>query len=285
MPFSIDDPFIQSSLLPLALAVIMTGVLRFTTGAHHGRRLAGLSPAISFLVVMMLVQGISFPPVSSTHKLAWLVGAAIVLSAAADLRRLQRTAQFLLYSLFLAIALWWLNQRRWGGADAVLVTQVAAVFAAGLILHLRLNSLRHQGLLPVLILLFASGAVGFITLLGSSALLATLGFVLMAALGGFALWNWPKHRYSGGAGILIASCAILTMLLNQVLLLTGAEPLPLLILTGLLLVNRLSTPLIHRWQLRDAGQPLIVTFCCLLITALALAVAWYLNPIDSDSGY
>jgi len=285
MPFAFDDPMIQSSLLPLGLSFLLSGIIRLLLGRHLGPRMANVAVGLSFLTLIFMVQGIMFPPASSTHKLPYLVLIAIVLGAACDAKALTTRSQLLLFAGYLGAALWWLNQTRWNSADNLLLFKVGAIYLLGVFIAARLLALRGQRLTPVLMLLFASAGLGVLALFGASALLTTLGFVLAAALGGFALWNWPKHRYPLGGGIIFAGAGGLMLLTNQALLLTQTSPIALCLLLPLLLANRLARPMVNRWQLKDAGRPLVITLCCIIIVAASVAVANYISPISSDMGY
>lgn len=284
MPVSLHDPMIQSSLLPLALSLILTGLLRGVLGPGLGGRCANLSVLISFFVLAGLIQGVIFPPVGSTHKIPYLLGALALIALVADMIPLRGRALGGVLLVVPALALGWLNQTRWSGADGVLLLKVGGLYSLTLLALWRLGRQRRKGLDGVLVLLFASAGFAAISLMGASALLTTQAFALTAALGGFALWNWPRYRFPAGAGILLTGVGLM-LLVNQALLLTDTSVFALVLLLPLFFVDSLAAPLIRRWGSGETTRPLLIGSFCLVLTLIAVGVSFSINPISADMGY
>ncbi|WP_207061378.1 hypothetical protein [Motiliproteus sp. SC1-56] len=284
MPSFFSDPMVQSSLLPLTLALVLTGLLRLLLGPVRGRRIANLSVILSFFILACLIQGLIFPPVGSTHKIPYLLGGLALVALLVDLLPVRGKALMVLLVVVPALALGWLNATRWAGADSELLVKEALLYGATLLVLWSLFRQRGRGLDGVVELLFASVGFAAISLMGASALLTTQGFALAACLGGYALWNWPRHRFALGGGVLMAAVG-LVLLINQALLLTDTSVLALALLLPVFFADSLFSPLEKRWPLNDVTRPLVIALVCLLWVLIAAGVSFSINPITADAGY
>ena len=87
MELSLSNPIVQSSILPLFLSLLIAGALGFTSA--KGARIATLGVAISALITVIVIQGFSFPPKSTSQKLPYLIAAAGMIGLVFDLLKLQ----------------------------------------------------------------------------------------------------------------------------------------------------------------------------------------------------
>lgn len=280
----LNNPAIQSSLLPLLLALGLTGLIRLALGPRVGARLASAALAISFIASLLLIQAPVLVPRSASQKLPYLVSAALLLGLIIDSLNLRGRLRQLLCILLPLIALGWLLGSRMGrielaGWALVLVLVATAVLAAGRC-NARLGSLDGG-----IMLLFASGGVGAISLIGASASIAQTGFAMMAACGGFLLWNWPRVRFALGASAHYVMITALVALCTQLLFFTKASGWALLLLTPLLLIDILLSrlPGLNRVS-RHWLRALCLAGLAALICALAIAMALLLSQ-SSASGY
>jgi hypothetical protein len=280
----LNNPAIQSSLLPLLLALGLSGLIRLALGPRAGARLASAAIAIGFLASLLLIQAPVFPPRSASQKLPYLVALALVLGLVIDSLNLRgRILQGIGFVLSL-IALGWLLGSRIGRIDLAGWALILVLIAVALLATLRVNATRER-LDGGIMLLFASGGVGAISLIGASASIAQTGFAMMAACGGFLLWNWPRVRFALGASGHYVLLTALVALCAQLLFFTKASGWALLLLTPLLLIDLLQARLPG---LRNITQPGPRALCLAVLgalnCALAIAVALLLSS-SSASGY
>ncbi len=280
----LNNPAIQSSLLPLLLALGLTGLIRVTFGPQLGGRLASAAIAIGLIASLILIQAPVFPPRSASQKLPYLVALALVLGLVIDSLDLRgRILQGIGFVLSL-VALGWLLGSRIGRFDLAGWVLIVVLIAVALLASIRSSATRDR-LDGGIMLLFASGGIGAVSLIGASASIAQTGFAMMAACGGFLLWNWPRVRFALGACGHYVLLTALTALCAQLLFFTKASGWALLLLTPLLLIDVLQAQLPG---LRNVTQPGARALCLAvlgaLICTLAIAVALLLSA-DSASGY
>lgn len=280
----LNNPAIQSSLLPLLLALGLTGLIRAAFGAQHGGRLASAAIAIGFIASLVLIQTPVFPARSASQKLPYLVALALLLGLIVDSLNLRgRTVQLIGFLLSLT-ALGWLLGSRINRIDLAGWALILLLIAVAWLASWR-SSVARERIDGGIMLLFACGGVGAISLIGASASIAQTGFAMMAACGGFLLWNWPRLRFSLGASAHYVLITALVALCAQLLFFTKAGGWALLLLTPLLLIDRLQAQLPG---LRNITHPAARALCLAglgaLICALAVGVALLLSS-SSASGY
>ena len=212
----LQDPFVQSSVLPLLVSLILVGVL------HRLRRpLAAAGIAAGFLVVFALVIGLpALPPPSSMGKLFWASAAGLLIGVAADVAGIRGRVASAVLAVWLAASLLWIALPALDSAAAVvtlvvlLVTAACVAFARG---SEEVESPAGSPMAPASTLLALALAVGGTALIGSSASIAQMALALAASAGGFLLWNWPVERHGWGlsgrvaTGIAVLLAAVLAL--------------------------------------------------------------------------
>ncbi|CAO3438499.1 hypothetical protein [Azospirillum doebereinerae] len=282
----LNDPFVQSSLLPLILGGVAVGVLRLVGGARTGRVLAPAGIALAFLGLFILVVGLpAFPPPSSMGKLFWSAAAGLALGLAADALGLKGRPVSVAVAAWLVLALGWIA----GPALDSLATAVPLLVLLAVGAWVAFGGSAPDGrsnggsgtssgpAAPAAVLLALALAVGVTALIGSSASLAQLGLALTAATGGFLLWNWPAERHVWGASGRVALG--LPLLLAAILALyTQVQAATLL----LALPALAAEPLRRRLPISDTGfgpalGTVAVTVLAVLPALAAIAAAWLLS--------
>lgn len=213
----LQDPFVQSSALPLAVSLILVGALHLLR-----RPLAAAGIAAGFLVVFVMVVGLpALPPPSSMGKLFWSSAAGLLLAVAADAAGVRGRAASAALALWLAGSLLWIALPALDSAAAVVsfVILLAAgawvAFARGS--QTQASDAAESPTAPAASLLALALAVGGTALIGSSASIAQMALALAASAGGFLLWNWPVERHGWGlsgrvaTGIAVLLAAVLTL--------------------------------------------------------------------------
>ena len=190
----------------------LTGVLRWMLGAHWGKRLAATAVGVALLVAHALTFGAPvWPALSGVEKLPLLFVLLLAGGLAIEIWRPGRNAvAAVTVAAVVAIVLWlaW-PQLGDGGMEMLWLLGPAAVLALAMIV------------LAALGLAGASFNAGSLTLLQAALALA-------AAVGGFALWNWPVPRLPFnvvGVAVGALGCFAVALLL---LLLTEIRPWALL---------------------------------------------------------
>ncbi|MBV1787485.1 hypothetical protein KQ940_05390 [Marinobacterium sp. D7] len=274
----LDNPVIQSAVLPLLLSLGLTGLIRLVLGPAFGIRLAAVAVTLSFLVCQALIQAPVFPPRSSSQKLPYLVAGALLLGLLIDSLDLRARVQQTAMAVLAITGIGWLLYGRFDRIDVAGWILLPMLFAAPMLAQQRCLE-RRDSLDGGILLLLASAGIGAITLIGASASMAQIGFALMAALGGFLLWNWPTRRFPLNATVQLSTLTALLALATQMLFYTKANGWALLLLTPLLLVDRVG-----RNMESQALRALLVTGTAVAVCAVAVGTAWMMSE-PSSSGY
>ena len=278
----LHHPVFASVLLPLGLALLLTGVLRWTLGAHWGRRLAAAAIGVALLVAHAFAFGAPvWPALSGMEKLPLLFVLLLAGGLAVEASRPGRiTMAVATGAAVVAIVLWLAWPQLGDGRTEMLLLLAAAALLA-------LASLAGLAAAPpdaanrlAMIVPAALGLAGASFNAGSLTLMQ-VALALAAAVGGFALWNWPVPRVPfNGIGVAVGAlgCFAVALLL---LLLTGIRPwalLPLpLIFTSDALSRRLPVP--NRLA-RPVAEPLYVLTLGLIPAVLTILLAQAPPPGD-----
>jgi hypothetical protein len=233
----LQDPFVQSSVLPLLVSLILVGVL------HRLRRpLAAAGIAAGFLVVFALVIGLpALPPPSSMGKLFWTSAAGLLLGVVADAAGVRGRVASAVLAVWLAASLLWIALPALDSVAAVVSVLVLlgaaawVAFARGSEAH---GSEKFESpIAPAASLLALALAVGGTALIGSSASIAQMALALAASAGGFLLWNWPVERHGWGLSGRVAT-GIAVLLAAVLALFTQTQAAVLLLALPALLAGR-----------------------------------------------
>jgi hypothetical protein len=277
-----NHPLIESVLLPLALALALTPSLRWVLGARWGKCLAAASIGLALLVALMLTFGVpGWPARSGMQKLPltfvlFLAGGIIV-----DIIKPGRIAVTITtIAAIVVIALWLGWPQLTSGDTGMLLLLTSASLLAFMSLYGLAAAQPDGANRSAMIVLAALGLAGASFNAGSLALLQ-VALALAAAVGGFALWNWPKPRLRFAAtGISVGGlgCFAVALLL---LLLTQIRPwmlLPLpLVFAADAVARRLPVP--GRFH-RTTIEPLYIAALGLIPAALVILLAQPPTPPD-----
>ncbi len=232
----LNDPLLQSSLLPLTLSLLVAGVLGFSSVL--GSRIAGAAIAISLLFTVIQIQGLAVPPRAAAQKLPYLIAAAGVVGLCVDALGI-RDHIYKWCRLLLPIAmLAWLFGPRIASFDLTEWCYLVLIVAGSVTAWWQCDRGRDS-IDAGLKLLLISGGLGAIILIGASAMLAQTTFALMAAIGGFLLLNWPTYRFPFAAAAQTTVVTALGALAAQSLFYTQASGIAILLLLPLLFIDRI----------------------------------------------
>lgn len=272
--YALAHPAVQSGVLPLVLACVVTGLLRFRGFKLRGRPgTAGLAVSLAFLASAWLIVGLTLGgPLSATQKLVWLVVAGITLGLSSEVLAVRpATLRLVAMGLLLAAALW----LAWPQLERNQLDWPVAVFVLGCtaLLYPLATPVARPAHESASMLMAAAGTAG-IAVVSGSLLIAQLATALAMANVGFLAWNWPRSRDTLGASALLGALVPLLLLALMTVLLTSAPPWALAPLAAVFvsdqLVRRIWVPR-ERW--REALQPLYVVVLSGVPVALGIALA------------
>jgi len=270
-----DHPAVHSGLLPLAVAFVLTGVLRFAFSPARGAQVACAGVGFGFLVGYLATLGLpAWPLAGALQKLALIAAAGLVVGLVLDVMRAGVASVRVLGVLGLIGALAWVFETQVRQAEPSGLIEPALIAAGGALVLWRLAGRRDEGVPPAVTVIVAALGLAGVALVSASLSIAQLAGALAAAIGGFALWSWPVARFSFAAGGTFAALIPLLALAAITTLLTKA---PVWVLAPLILVffadlvsNRLPAGS-GRW--REALQPVYLAVIAALPAGLAVGLA------------
>ncbi|BAI74674.1 hypothetical protein AZL_b00110 (plasmid) [Azospirillum sp. B510] len=272
----LQDPFVQSSVLPLVVGLILVGLLHLLR-----RSLASAGIAAGFLVVFAMVIGLpALPPPSSMGKLFWSSAIGLLLGVLADLAGVRSRAAALALAVWLAGSLLWIALPALDSAVAV----ISLLVLLGAALWVAFGNSSETGgrpTAPAATLLALALAVGGTALIGSSASIAQMALALTASAGAFLLWNWPVERHGWGLSGQVAT-GIALLLAAVLALFTQTQAAVLLLALPALLAGRAGRFIPRLIPLGDgligrAASAAAVTVVAVLPALVAIGAAYALS--------
>lgn len=276
----------QSVIVPLALALVLTGVLRLAGGARIGPRIAASSIVISFLAAYALTSGVPpFPPRASTQKVFYVALGSGLAGVVLELARATPLAARVVAAVAaLAVAAWlgWPLARSVGG---IAYLMWAGAAAWGVVASWRSLPDRDAGLAPAVPLLAAAAGSAAIAYFGATLSAAMYGAALACSLGGFMLWNWPKPRFAVAEPVALGAGVTLAGLVSLLVFYTTASRLALVLLLGVFFAGPAARRVSGRlYREKSASGPVILLLACVPPVLAAVVVAWVLSE-PGGSGY
>ena len=234
----LNNPLIQSSLLPLSISFIVTAMIGFSS--EFGKKIAGIAIGVGLLLTVFQIQGFSFMPRSASQKLPYLIIFAGLAGLLLDALNAQEKVLRIITTVIPVSVLAWLFGARFGSIDVIGWVYFAAIISVAILARQQCVK-TGKDIDGPLKLLFVSIGLGVITVIGSSALLGQTAFALSAAIGGFLLLNWPTRRFRFGAAAQLVVITSVVALLAQTLFFTKASGIALLLLLPLLFIDQIQT--------------------------------------------
>ena len=266
----------------MVIAFALTGFVRLVGGPQWGSRLASVAIIATLLIAIWQLLGIPpWLPRTGMQKLAYVVLVSLLLSVVVETRLHNRGRILALGLAWLTLGYLWLAWPQLRYWSFTLIAPLGLIYTIAIVSLWRLVELRQQGLTPVVMLLLAALGLAGVAFVSGSLSIAQLSAALAAALGGFALWNWPVVRFSFGAvGVIGAGTALLALVVVTFLL-TDASPIALVVLVLILFANSVSRRIPTRTEkLRRILGPIYLSLIAAIPAILAIGLAQLLAPTD-----
>ncbi len=278
-----NHPAIQSVLLPLLVASAFTGVIRLVGGDRLGSRLASVAICIALLVAVVQILGVPpWIPRTGMQKLFYLFTIGFVFGVIIELQRDSRNRIFSVGLAAFTLSYLWLAWPQLHNPPLSLIAQLSMLYLAAALSFWRLVELREQNLAPVVMLLLAAIGLAGVAFVSGSLSIAQLSIAFAAAVGGFALWNWPTYRFPFGAVGVIGGGNAFLALVAVTFLLTDASPIALTLLVLIFFADTVSRRLpTGKAGLRYALGPIYLAITAAVPAVLAIVVAQILMETDS----
>ena len=268
---------LNTLLLPLIFGLVLYPVT-VVLGAENP--LSALIAGFLIITIYIMLEGMpSFPPVSSRHKVVFLIGGFIASSLLfGRWKQLGNGINFLL----LLIGLVWLGWNRISDPSmlprffALAVLIVLAIFAS--IYSVKIDLPKKDGFIsPITLLCFAIGGalislfgayIGFSQALGAMA--AFLGGYILIAYIGLIRQPEKSQKLLSGTTLQIILLSIVTLLLVVGLFAPGVSPVALAVL-GLTLVSPQISSRLNNANKRL--RPILIGLIAAIPTAASIAIA------------
>jgi hypothetical protein len=217
------EALLKGVLVPLVVAFMAAGVIRFGLNGRFGKNLAAAAIAVGVLTGAAALNGWpSLPPIAASQKTVYLVLFGAVLGALMDL--LARPAFLRRASILIwpPVIVGWIGWRQLTSLDPAALLGLALIAIAGMAIFRLLYDDGGSGgaaaapgpaapVAPVALIAASIGAAA-VAFAGQTSSLSQSYGALAAAAGGYVLWNWPAPRYRfGAAGVLGAGGAFLAL--------------------------------------------------------------------------
>jgi len=274
-------PAVTSGFIPLAVAFVLTGLV-VLLGRGRAQVLAATSTGMALLVSALLVLGAPpWPPLAATQKLIYLLAGGIVLGVVLGGGGSRRAALWVAALWLLAAGLWlaWPQVER---GELTRLAPLALWFPVTWMLLWRVDQAGAGDLRGVVMLLALALGLAGVAFVGGSLVLAQLAGASAAALGGFALWNWPRPRLHFGATGILAMGTALAAIAALLLLLTAVSPWALLVLVPIFFLDTPSGGLPgSRGPWAAALTPVWLALLAAVPIIAAVLLTQYLAPAQS----
>lgn len=277
-----SNPATPGTVIPFALAVVLTAVIRFVGGTTQGRALAIAAAVVAFLVAFLIIESLPpFPPAAAKQKVFYLVLLALVVGLVLDLSGAPRPFARGALLLFPLIGLAWIGWRPLvAGPDVQLILRLAVLWLVSAAILWRLMTLSDRGALgPGVQVLVAAAGTAFVALLGNSASLGVLASSVAAATGGVLSWAFLAAFFSSGrygfgsVGVLGTGGALLTLVYVLVLFTETVNLIALAVLALVFAADRVAARMPPRRALGRVAQPVVLAALAAIPAAAAVGVA------------
>lgn len=270
------EALLKGVLVPLVVAFMAVGVIRFGLNGRAGKNLAAAAIATGVLAGAAALNGWPpFPPIAASQKTVYLVLFGAVVGAVIDLSArpaLLRRASILVWPLAIV---GWIGWRQLVSMDPVALFGLAAIAIAGMVIFWLLydDSLPDAPAPPIapVSLIAASIGAAIVAFLGQTATISQGYGALAAAAGGYALWNWPMPRYRFGAAGVLGAGGAFVALTTIMFLFTETNKWAL----AVVLLAFLCPAIVRRTPLGkgEAWAPVVAGITSAIPVAIAVAIA------------
>lgn len=255
-------PVFESVILPLLLSLAGVGLLRAIAGPSRAAAAIGLS----VLACTVWMTGWPREPGGVMQRLPWVFAAAWLAGVALEAIVRNRLGQWIVLTAVWLAASWWLGAKS--------APQFVALALAGAVAIACLLSTPPDRADAATAAVVASLGLAGLALIAGSLALFQLSLMLAAAVGGAALWLWPKARIRFGAAAVAVAAVSWLALAQTTLVLIPARPQALALLALAFAAAIVAAPVAGRLALRTrpVTAPLVVAVLAGACVAASLAL-------------
>ncbi|MBI5449839.1 MAG: hypothetical protein HY940_00625 [Gammaproteobacteria bacterium] len=263
----LDDPLIQSSLVPMTVTLLLAVVL-----GRLWPRSAGLAVIAGFYVAAALIHGLTLTPLTSTRKILLLGLLAVVLALAREfLGRSSATQRNVVIGLIIAGLLWML----WPALSYRPLAE-AVTLAVGLTFYIvwlliALDALADQPMPAGIAVMMLGSAAGIASVLAATALLGQLISALAAAAGVFVVLTLLLPKLRAGPLLMLPAAVLLGLLSAAALVYAKLPASSLLFLATIPALIRIPLPA----NLTAAVRAAMLVLLLLPAAGMAIYSAWH----------
>ena len=259
---ALHHPLFESVILPLLLSLLGVGLLRAVSGPGRAAAAVGLS----LLVSAIWMAGWSSQPGSTMQRLPWIFAVAWLAGVVLNVAVGSRLLHWVVLSVVWLAASWWLGSRGLGEA-------IAFALGGAAVIACLLGTTEDRADGAAIAVVSSLGLAGLALTAGSLALFQ-FSLMLAAAVGGAALWLWPKARIRFGVAAVGVATISWLALAQATLLLIPARPSAVAALTLAFAAALVAAPVVGRLAIRARPftAPLVVAVLAGACVAAALAL-------------
>ena len=259
--------------LPIIVAFVGTGFMRYCLGQAWGNRATSSAVFIAFLVGYTLIfTWPGFPPISSMQKLAFIVLFGGVIGFVLDIFGNPKVFRSAVLVITPVLITGWLGWRQLNSFEPTDLVTLAVMAAIGIIIFYNLASTNGEHSSPTIMALVAAVGASGVALLGASGSIAQQFGIMAAALGGFLLWNWPVSRYAFGLAAVLGAGGGIVALAVSMALFTDSNR----IAVAVLMLAFLARPVAEKLPLAKSKGigPIVLGLTSAVPAAIAVAIAF-----------
>ena len=269
-----DSFWIMLGAIPLGIAFLSIGLLRFAAGKDLGGRIASTGTGIGLLAAYVLVRP-SAPLFED--RVALLLVIFLVVGVFGDL--LFGKVRILVQTLTIVsplLAFAWLAVGILESASTGTMVAFALSFAAIAAIGFSLSSADPARTGTTVLVAMAALGIGLVLLLGGDRVTANVALGAAAVALGLFLWNWPVPRFPAGAGLLLGVAGPL-LALGAVAALDGnASRLGLVLVALVFFAHKMFRLPAAGGRVGRATEPLLLAAVSAIIVLAAVAATTFL---------
>ncbi|MEQ8248711.1 MAG: hypothetical protein RID42_13630 [Alphaproteobacteria bacterium] len=269
-----DSFWIMLGAIPLGIALLSIGLLRFAAGKDLGGRIASTGTGIGLLAAYALVRP-SAPLFED--RVALLLVVFLMAGVLGDL--LFGKIKILVQTMTIVsplLALAWLASGVLESASTGTMVAFGLSFAAIAGIGFSLSSADPARTGTTILVAMAGLGIGLVLLLGGDRVTANIALGAAAVALGFFLWNWPVPRFLAGAGLLVGVAGPLLALAAAAAIDGSANRLGLALVALVFFADKMFRLPATGGRIGRATEPLLLAAVSAIVVLAAIAATTFI---------